>query len=178
MKTSTRISAVARAIRQRLFKPAAIIALLGGIAVTAVGAGAVAHNSDIASWHHGGMTATSDPADMASHVELLLQHIYAEVDASDAQKAQLDPIVRQAATDLMPLHTQFHAGHGQVLALLGQDRIDRDALESLRAADMDVADQASRRIVQLIADVADVLTPAQRKVVAGRLAQHLGLNQG
>jgi protein CpxP len=155
--------------RRRLFKRVAIAALIGGIAISA-GAGALAQSTaGFAGWHHGGaMTAQ----DVSTHIDKFLQHVYIEIDATPAQQAQLDPIVKQAVADLMPLHSQFHDFHSQALALLTQDTVDRAAIENMRAEHLRAADQASRRIAQLIGDVADVLTPAQRKALAARIAEH------
>jgi len=105
----------------------------------------------------------------ASHMDRMLKHLYVEIDATDAQKAQIDPIVKQAMQDLMPLHSQLHSAHAQALQLLTAPTVDRAALESMRAQNMALADQASKRVIKLIADVADVLTPVQRQ----KLAEHL-----
>jgi Spy/CpxP family protein refolding chaperone len=65
-----------------------------------------------------------------------------------------------------------------MLALLTADTIDRAALEHARVAQLNVLDQASKELVQLLADTAVVLTPAQRKALADKLAAHLGASQG
>jgi Spy/CpxP family protein refolding chaperone len=65
-----------------------------------------------------------------------------------------------------------------MLALLSADTIDRAALENARVAQLNVLDQASKELVQLFADTAGVLTPAQRKALADKLAAHLGASQG
>jgi protein CpxP len=177
MHTSTPLTRLAARIARPLRKPLVLAAVLGGIAVTV---GAVAQNATVAGFHHGAhmhMTAAT-PADVANHVDAILQHIYAEVDASAAQQAQIAPRVQAAATDLMQLHNQFHTEHAQMLTLLTQNPIDRVALENSRAAQLAIADQASKEIVQLIADTADVLTPAQRKMLADKLSAHLGASQG
>jgi Spy/CpxP family protein refolding chaperone len=116
----------------------------------------------------------------ASHMDRMLKHLYVEIDATDAQKAQIDPIVKQAMQDLMPLHSQLHNAHAQALQLLTAPTVDRTALESMRAQNMALVDQASKRVVKLIADVADVLTPDQRKKLAehmqhmhGRMGHHM-----
>ena len=49
-----------------------------------------------------------------------------------------------------------------MIELLGQETIDRGALESLRVQELELAEQASRTLVAGIADVAESLTPAQR----------------
>ena len=158
---------------RRLLKPAALVAALA-IAATA-GAAAVAHGPAQAAWHHGGAAMTAE--DFAAHVDKFLQHAYIEIDATPAQQAQLDPIVKQALADLMPLHRQMHDFHERALAALTADTVDRAALEALRAEHVQAAEGASRRVTQLIGDVADVLTPAQRKTLAARIAEHHGAMQ-
>jgi Spy/CpxP family protein refolding chaperone len=153
--------------RRRLFKRIALFALLGAAAIG--GIAAVAHETGEWGWHHGPAAMTAE--EMSAHVDKFLQHVYIEIDATDAQKAQLDPLVKQAVADLMPLHAQVHGFHAQALALLSQDRVDRAAIETMRAEHIQAADQASRRIAQLLGDVAEVLTPAQRKALAAHVAQ-------
>jgi Spy/CpxP family protein refolding chaperone len=122
--------------------------------------------------------ASASPEDVAAHVDQVLQHIYAETGATPAQQAQIAPLVQATATDLMQMHGQFHTEHAQMLALLSADTIDRGALENARVAQLNVVDQASKEIVQLLADTAGVLTPAQRKALADKVAAHLGAGQG
>jgi len=62
--------------------------------------------------------------------------------------------------------------HKLVISILSQDRIDRAELEDVRQDSIRLADQASLRMTQLVADIADVLTPAQRKALAARIHQH------
>jgi protein CpxP len=171
MNTNSRFSRIGQSIRQVLSRRVIVAALIGGLSVSALNA--VAHEGMAAMHHHAGPASS---ADIADHVEEVLQHVYTQVSATDAQKAQIAPLVEQAAVDLAPLQEQFHSGHAQALALLTQDKVDRKALENFRASHMAIADQASRRIVRLIADVDDVLTPAQRQAVAAQLSAHMGLS--
>jgi len=178
MNTSTRAAGLLSSLRRRLFKPRVATALLAGI-IAAAGIGAMAQNAAAGGWHHRSTHAMSgNPADMASHVDEMLQHIYTETGATDQQKARIAPIVQQAATDFVQLHEQLHDGHAQMLTLLTQETVDRSALETARAAQIDIADEASKRIVQLFADVAEVLTPAQRKALADHVSQHMGFVSG
>jgi len=165
---TTGLTDSAKPQRSRLFKRLTLAALIGGIAITA-GAAAVAQNAGFVGWHHGGAMSAQD---MSTHIDKFLQHVYIEIDATPAQQAQLDPIVKQAVADLMPLHNQVQDFHTQALALLTADTIDRAAIETMRADHLRAADTASRRIAQLLGDVADVLTPAQRKTLAARIAEH------
>jgi len=162
----------ARQYLRRNIKRTALAALLAG-GVMAASLGAMAHGSGMAmGFHHGSMSAE----DVTAHIDKFLQHVYIELDATDTQKAKLDPIVKQAVTDLMAFRPQAQNFHSEVLAVLTQDKIDRVAIETLRAQHMQTADQASRRIAQLIGDVGDVLTPAQRKALAARIAEHHGIS--
>jgi protein CpxP len=148
--------------------------LAGAGLVTGVGAAAAAMSGG--GWHHGMMMhGAQSPADMSAHIDHVLKHLYVEIDATDAQKAKIGPLVQQAVSDLMPLHTQFQAAHAQVVQGLTQPTVDRAALESARAAHLQVADQASKRIAQLLGDVGDVLTPAQRSALATHLEKLHGM---
>jgi protein CpxP len=158
--------------RQTVFAFFAGAALIGGVgaAATAMGAGG---------WHHGMMMhGDESPADMSAHIDHVLKHLYVEIDATDAQKAKIGPLVQQAVSDLLPMHTQFQAAHVQAVQGLTQPTIDRAALEAAREAHLQLADQASKRIVQLLGDVGDVLTPAQRNTLATRLEKLHGMPNG
>jgi Spy/CpxP family protein refolding chaperone len=157
--------------RHTLVAFAAGAALSGGVVALAQSAGAGMHA------HHGMMTSGS-PADMAAHIDHVLKHLYVEIEATDAQKAQIEPLVKQAVDDLTPLHAQAQSAHAQFVKAFTQDTVDRNSLEAAREAHMQLADQASRRFVQLIADVGSVLTPAQRQKVADHLQQMHGMHAG
>jgi Spy/CpxP family protein refolding chaperone len=61
--------------------------------------------------------------------------------------------------------------------LLSADKIDRGAIEKARAQSMRAADVTSKRYTQALADVAEVLTPEQRKTLAARM-QRRGHRRG
>ena len=140
--------------------------LIGGVAAMAGGTGACG-------WHHG-MMSGHNATDVSAHVDQMLKHLYVEIDATDAQKAQITPLVKQAVSDLLPLHTQLQAAHTQALQGLTMSPVDRTALEAARVTHLQLADQASKRLVQLMADVSDLLTPAQRDALAAHLKQMHG----
>src|SRR5512145_1081613 len=145
------------------FRRITLATLAGGIAA---GVGFKAFGRG---WRHG--YGPIDPAELDRHVERMLKHLYAEIDATDAQKQQLDPIVRQAAKELAPMRENLHAARREALELLAQERVDPAALEALRAKHLQLADQTSRRLTRAIAEAADVLTPAQRKELVAHLAR-------
>ena len=142
-----------------------------GAAIAALGATVTSR-----AWAHGqggsgrGMGQMADPARMEEHLERMLKHLYVEIDATDAQKSKIGPIVKQAAKDLMPAREAMHETRKQAIALLTADKVDRAAIEKLRVEKLQAAEAASRRFSGALADVAEVLTPEQRK----RLAEHAG----
>jgi protein CpxP len=149
------------------------LAFIAGAGLSA-GVAAIAQSTGMAALHHG-MMMSANPADMSAHVDHVLKHLYVELDATDAQKAQIDPLVRQAMTDLMPLHTQAQSAHTQFLQALTQPTVDRNSLEAARETHIQLADQASKRFVQLIGDVGNVLTPAQRQALANHIQKLHGM---
>lgn len=134
--------------------------LLGSALVAGAGAFAVER-------HMGGPGAGMASAE---HLERMTTHLYKAVDASEAQKAAIEPLVKAAVADLKPMHEQLFQIHRQVASLLAAPSIDRAALENTRASGIALADRASQRLVRLMADVGDSLSPAQRQ----KLAEHLG----
>ncbi len=127
--------------------------------------------------HHGWHRGASDPAQMESHVNWMLKRFYSRIDATDAQKQKISPIVQAAARDLLPLRERLRAARGQAATLLEAPAFDRAAVEALRQDQMKLADEASKRLAQAIADTAEVLTPEQRRELAARLGRHAGWHQ-
>jgi len=156
--------------RRRFFRRAAIATVIGSVAA-AVGFKALAESGEHVRWHRGLMHANFTPEQAEQRIGRGLKHFYVEIDATEAQKHKLDPIVRQAARDLMPLRAKMHEARKQGAALLTAETVDRAAIESFRAQQLQLAESASKRFAQALADVAEVLTPAQRKDLAQRLGK-------
>ena len=150
--------------RRRLFKLAGIGAALG-----ALGAGfAWRAHAQGRGWGHGPV----DPARMEEHIDRMLKHLYVEIDATEEQKAKIGPIVKDAARELAPMRGKLRETRQQGIAILTAPQVDRGALEQLRADKLGAADGISRRIIQALADVADVLTPDQRQHLAKLAERH------
>jgi protein CpxP len=161
----------AQPFRRHLFNRYTVLAFVAGAAV-AIGVGISARAAGMAAWHHGSiMDGTHSAAEVNAHIDHMLKHFYVEVEATDAQKAQIEPLVKQAVNDLLPLHSQLHAAHTRAMQALTQTTVDRTSLETVRQEHLQLADQASKRMVQLIGDVGDVLTPTQRKALAAHWEQ-------
>jgi periplasmic protein CpxP/Spy len=157
--------------RRDLFNRYSLLAFIAGAAV-ALGVGVSAGAAGMAGWHHGSMMdGTHSAAEIDAHVDHMLKHFYVEIDATEVQKTQIGPLVKQAVDDLLPLHSQVHTARTRAIQALTQTTVDRTSLESARLEHLQLADQASKRLIQLIGDVADVLTPAQRQAFVAHLEQ-------
>jgi Spy/CpxP family protein refolding chaperone len=154
--------------RRRFFKLAALSTAFAGLA--GAGFGALAHG------RRGGR-GPIDPAQMQERLDRMLRHAYVEIDATPAQKQKIDPIVKQAATELQPLRAKVREARREGIKLFSAESIDRGAIERLRLEQMASADAASKRFTQALSDVAEVLTPEQRKTLAARFA-HRGRGYG
>ncbi len=146
-------------LRRRFFRLAALSAALAGFAATAF-----AHGS-----RHG--RGPMDPAAMDERLDRMLKHLYVEIDATEAQKQKLDPIVKQAAAELRPLRAKAQEARRRGVELFSADTLDRGAIERARVEQIGVADESSKRFTQALADVAEALTPAQRRTLAARFAR-------
>ena len=160
--------------RRRFVRRMAIATVIAGLA-SGIGIKAFAQGGGHGGWHRGGFMGTAlDPAMVDERLDRMLKHLYVEVDATDAQKQQLAPIVKAAARDLLPMRDRMRDARMQAVALLSQPTVNRAALEALRANQLQLAEQASRRVTQALADAADVLTPDQRKALSDRIERWHG----
>jgi Spy/CpxP family protein refolding chaperone len=100
------------------------------------------------------------------HAGHIVEWIVRWVDASDEQEAQLTQLVDAALVDVGPLAERHRGQREAFLAALVSERVDRDELERIRSEELALAEDASRRLVATLADVADVLTPEQRAELA------------
>jgi len=151
---------------------AMLLGFAGGIALTA-GVAVLAMDGGISAMHP--MMGSMSQADMAEHIDKACRHLYIEVDATDAQKATLDPIFKQAAADLLPMFRQLRTGHAQVMSLLTAPTIDRTALEQARATQIAVQDRIAQRVTRLVEDSSNVLTQAQRQKLVAHLSQRMSM---
>ena len=114
-----------------------------------------------------------DPAQIDERVERMVKHLAVEVDATPEQKDKLSAIAKSAAHDLAPLRGNMKRARQQAIDLMSAEKVDRAAIENLRAEHFALMDATSKRLTQALADAADVLTVEQRKKLAER-AQRFG----
>jgi len=156
--------------RRRFFKRAAIATLVGGLAAS-LGASAWAHGRRGGGWH-GGEGFSEE------RVERMVRHFAVEADATPEQQAKLAEIAKAAAKDLQPIRAKAREARRRGMELLAAPTIDRAAIEQLRVEQMQAADAASKRMLQALADTAEVLTPDQRKQLAERMQKRRSWHRG
>lgn len=119
------------------------------------------------------------PEMSAKRIDRMIERLLS--DGTPEQKARVGAIAKAAANDLMPLRKQRREAHQQGMKLLAQPTIDRAALEKVRATEVQLNDQSSKRMTTALADISEVLTPAQRVRLAEHFAQrgkHRGEHRG
>ena len=122
---------------------------------------------------HSMMFGNADPESAAKRIDAMVSFALANVDANAEQKAKISEIAKTALTDLMPLRDEHKAARAKAVELLSAATIDRAAIEQVRASELKLAETASKRITQAIADAADTLQPAQRAKLAEKMKQRL-----
>ncbi len=121
---------------------------------------------------------TFDPAAIEDRADRVVRHFSIEVDATPDQQERLRGIVRSAVRDLVPLRDKAASSRQRGRELLTQTTIDRAAIETLRAEQMALADQATRRVSHALTDAATVLSPEQRRKIAERIDRWRSFGHG
>jgi protein CpxP len=162
-----RPSASRRGLFVLAFLAVAIVAgLTGNMLTTAFGQGFAWH-----AWHDGAfMGGPLTPAQIDDRIDRMTKHMAIELDESADQQAKIAGIAKAAVGDLRPLREKAQAARSQAVALLTAPIIDRSAIERLRAEQIALAETASKRIAQAVADASEVLSPDQRRKVADWIA--------
>ncbi len=122
--------------------------------------------------HHGGwMGRDMSPEAVKERIDFTTDWVLSRVGASEEQRARVKAIALAAANDLAQARAQHRENRSAFEAALKDPTIDRGVLEGLRRAELQLADTASSRLVQALADAAEVLTPEQRAQLAQRIAK-------
>jgi len=126
---------------------------------------------------HGGFLNLSD-SEIEAKITRMVKHVAIEIDATDEQTKKITTLVTSVAKDLKPVREQMRAAGKQIHDLLSADTIDRVALEKIRAERLAEADRISKDLLNAVADVAEVLTVEQRKVLDERIQEFKSMRGG
>jgi periplasmic protein CpxP/Spy len=118
--------------------------------------------------HH----AAANPDAVKEHARIATRWALRDIDASDEQQDRVNKIVGGAIDELFRLKERHQGNRQAFAAQLGGASVDRAALEEIRKSEIALADEASKRLVQALADVSEVLTPEQRQALIERAHRH------
>jgi Spy/CpxP family protein refolding chaperone len=90
---------------------------------------------------------------------------------SDAQRDQIHQISKAAENDMRAAREGERAMHERGVQIFTAPTVDAAAAESLRQQMVAQHDQASKRMLQAMLDIANVLTPAQRAKIGDRIKE-------
>ena len=110
-------------------------------------------------------------AEIEAGIERMVKHVAIEIDATGEQQEKIIKLVTALAKDLQPLRDQMRAAGKEIHDLLLADTIDREALEKLRAERLAEAGRISQNLVNAVVEVAEVLSPEQRKLLDERIRE-------
>jgi len=151
--------------------------LLGSLLVRSISL--YSHSQNSLGWapfpgrgHFGSLRhGSNDPEVALERADFVTEWLLKKVSATDEQSQKIKSIVQGTVKELLPLREQ-HLQNRQTIhnALLAQT-VNRDALKASRQAELQLADTASNKLVDALADIADTLTVEQRTQLAEMVAR-------
>ena len=99
-----------------------------------------------------------DPAKFQQRIEKRVDRALDGTDATTDQKKQIADIMSSAFTDMKPLREQRLANRKAMQEALQAPTIDPAKIESIRAEQMKIADESSKRFTKALTDAGNVLT--------------------
>ncbi|MEN9490138.1 MAG: hypothetical protein RJA63_587 [Pseudomonadota bacterium] len=108
-------------------------------------------------------------AALGKHVQSAVDHTFKRAEASTEQTEHARATIKSAAstTTLSAMMAAHHAIRSGFVTQLSAPTIDRIALEALRVKALEQLETDSKTVVKLAGDLAEILSPAQRKRLAG-----------
>jgi Spy/CpxP family protein refolding chaperone len=120
-------------------------------------------------WHHHHHVESS--VELGEHLDDGLDFLLRKVDATDAQHAQASAIVQKRAPELYAVMSEGREVRKQLKQALLAEQVDAVQVQAVRTRLDALTKQATDIGLASLTEVAQVLTPAQRKQVSERLAR-------
>jgi Spy/CpxP family protein refolding chaperone len=138
------------------FGVTAAVLLVTGLLVGALGA--TAFSAHAFGGHHG-----RDGQHMMEHVRNRVSWVLGRIDASEEQERRIEAIVDDTIETLASARDERQQTRHDFVAEMLAGAVDRDRIEVLRQQHLVQHDRLSAVVVQGLAEVAEVLTPEQRR---------------
>jgi periplasmic protein CpxP/Spy len=113
----------------------------------------------------------STQQELAEHMDHGLEHLLDKLDASDAQRERAGQIAERRAPALFALMNEGRGLKQKAKKVLLADQLDKAQLATLRSQLDSVYARTADTALDGFFELAEVLTPAQRKQLAERLAR-------
>lgn len=146
-----------------------LFALLAVIGVVWLAGIALGPGCGYTGWHHAGDHWSQ--ADISQRMERMSDHLIDHVDASQAQGEQIKAIVNSYASRLQATKSDHLENRTAFTRALTQTAVDRAKLENIRQSELALLNSNSLELMQMIADIADLLTPEQRQKLAADIKE-------
>ena len=104
-----------------------------------------------------------DPAQMQQRLEKRVDKALTGTDATAEQKKKIADILGATFKDMKPLHDQRVENRKAMEAAMQAPTIDPARIEQIRADQMKVADESSKRFTKALTDAGNVLSASQRQ---------------
>jgi periplasmic protein CpxP/Spy len=173
------LDAKAAGLPQQSSKFTTRLMVAGVLVLAAAGAVFSVHAQD----HHGGPGMDGGGAGMMmfggppEHIGRIVDRMLDGLGATDAQRSQIKQIAMAAATDLKAQRMAAKGLHQRGMQIFTAPNVDASAAEALRQQMLAQHDQASKRVLQAMLDVARVLTPEQRAKIGERMKERQAIMQ-
>lgn len=129
--------------------------------------------SDGGSWHghRRGRFFDMTDAEIEKKIDRIVKHVAIEIDATPDQQDKITKLFVAVAKEVKPIRGEMRASGRRMRELLLADKIDREAMEKIRAARLADAERISRSVVNAISDAAEVLSADQRRLLEQRVEE-------
>ncbi|MEP3232144.1 MAG: Spy/CpxP family protein refolding chaperone [Hyphomicrobiales bacterium] len=154
-----------------------MMAVLGaGLATTSIVSSnsALAHSQEKADkggdrTHKKSKRSRPTEAQLEERASRMIERLSNELGANDIQREKISTLVMTFTKDVRPLRKQARKIRKDIEVLLLKDNIDRDKVEKLRKERLAEIDRATGKITLAMVEVAEVLSPEQRRKLSDKL---------
>ena len=123
---------------------------------------------------HCGPPRAETAEEAREHADRMAERALDRIDATDAQRAQVDALLDTTVPKMFAIHEDGAALREEGRALFTADKVDAAAVEALRAEAMTLADEGSRLMASTAVSLANILTVEQRQDIAEDLERFHG----
>ncbi|RLL53316.1 periplasmic heavy metal sensor [Mariprofundus sp. EBB-1] len=147
----------------------AIFGILAIVGIVALAGAAFGSSCGYAGWHHGGHHWSE--VDSAKQMNRMTERLIEHVDTTPAQEQQIKTITSSYLPQIQTMKGGHLNSRNELTKTLTQEHINRAELENVRQDALSLVNKNSKVVIQMLADIADVLTHEQRLTLAAEFAE-------